>query len=587
MQKYSLLILVSILFLGNNKANAAEFNIEVKTKLFANGRKVKGCNIMIFNNRGQLYKEFKDAKHALAFTLPLDDDFIIFITSNTLETKVINFCTKIEGMSIGDFWGKHKFKTELLSNNENITQKTLHAIERIDWSSNSMSFQHVNVALLHKYRSDFEYLIKKEKYAECTNLIYKNINEFLSGEKSLEEEITPDIIKQKASQNKETLEQLLLKRELIKAELESTLLKVELLEDPTLKKTIEQNVASVSKMIRALDVDIEKAKIDYSQTLKILSKYEDIDQKLYQLRTQFNVQAELNPEKIDDEQSFIDSEHLPRNESISNALNSAEKQLQDSEEKLEDIQNENTKAQIKEESKENSINTNENKKSPPQAAKTEPVTQKDEKSSPSKDDKTDNNALEAQAFNAEGNQKDIIRDLLDNHTPIKTYTIEILEEPITVRKYKTNEGVFEVLTDKTNQIQMLKNNVLVTEDIITQKELDYYKKLEKLNQIEIRYDQLDKIKKTPINGLIYRIQVAAVSKKAPHSFSNLIQFGPLAEDYVGGFYKYMIGSYETIDQLANVKKEVRQIIPGAFSVVYYFGTRISMKHAYNIISQAL
>ncbi len=73
---------------------------------------------------------------------------------------------------------------------------------------------------------------------------------------------------------------------MIKAELESTLLKVDLLEDPILRENIQRNVVAVEKMINALDFDIERAKKDYSQTLKILTKWlEDIDDKLYQLKT--------------------------------------------------------------------------------------------------------------------------------------------------------------------------------------------------------------------------------------------------------------------------------------------------------------
>ena len=83
---------------------ANEFNIELSMKLFANGRKVKGSDILIYNRRGELFKENKDADWKLKFTLPLDDDFIIFIINSSLETKVINFHSQIEGMAISDFW---------------------------------------------------------------------------------------------------------------------------------------------------------------------------------------------------------------------------------------------------------------------------------------------------------------------------------------------------------------------------------------------------------------------------------------------------------------------------------------------------
>ena len=180
-----------------------------------------------------------------------------------------------------------------------------------------------------------------------------------------------------------------------------------------------------------------------------------------------------------------------------------------------------------------------------------------------------------------------IDDLVNNHKPVSAYVIKILGEDITVTKYKTTEGTFEVLSNNSNQIQMLKNNILITEDVITQKELTYYKKLEKLNQIDIRYDKIGDIKKTPIKGLIFRIQIGAVATKAAHSFRNVSQFGPLAEDYNNGMYKYMIGEYETLYKLSITKKEVKEIISGAFSVAYYYGTRVTMKHAYNIITDEL
>ena len=550
---------------------ANEFNIELSMKLFANGRKVKGSDILIYNRRGELFKENKDADWKLKFTLPLDDDFIIFIINSSLETKVINFHSQIEGMAISDFWGKHKFKTELLSNKENQTQKTLHAIERIDWSQNTMSFKHMDVALLHKYRSDFDYFIKNKKYGDCTKLIYKNINEFLNGEKAAEDEITPDVIKQKASQNKETLEQLLLKRELIKAELESTLLKVDLLEDPILRENIQRNVASVEKMINALDFDIERAKKDYSQTLKILTKYEDIDDKLYQLKTQFRVEAELPPQMVDDEDSFVDRKHLPKNNSINNTMNSVDGSSK----------NKSTNSSAKKQTAglTDSIPSakGEDKTPTPKPARKKPTVQIAESVG----------SEIKKSVQLDGPTQATIDDLVNNHKPVSAYVIKILGEDITVTKYKTTEGTFEVLSNNSNQIQMLKNNILITEDVITQKELTYYKKLEKLNQIDIRYDKIGDIKKTPIKGLIFRIQIGAVATKAAHSFRNVSQFGPLAEDYNNGMYKYMIGEYETLYKLSITKKEVKEIISGAFSVAYYYGTRVTMKHAYNIITDEL
>jgi hypothetical protein len=550
---------------------ANEFNIELSMKLFANGLKVKGSDILIYNRRGELFKENKDAGWKLKFTLPLDDDFIIFIINSSLETKVINFHSQIEGMAISDFWGKHKFKTELLSNKENQTQKTLHAIERIDWSQNTMSFKHMDVALLHKYRSDFDYFIKNKKYGDCTKLIYKNINEFLNGEKAAEDEITPDVIKQKASQNKETLEQLLLKRELIKAELESTLLKVDFLEDPILRQDIQRNVAAVEKMINALDFDIERAKKDYSQTLKILTKYEDIDDKLYQLKTQFRLEAELPPQMVDDEDSFVDRKHLLKNKSINNTMNSVDGSSKNK------PANSSAKKQTEELSPTSPSAKGEDKTPTPKPARKKSTVQIAESVG----------SEIKKSVQLDGPTQATIDDLVNNHKPVSSYVIKILGEDITVTKYKTKEGIFEVLSNNSNQIQMLKNNILITEDVITQKELTYYKKLEKLNQIDIRYDKIGDIKKTPIKGLIFRIQIGAVATKAAHSFRNVSQFGPLAEDYNNGMYKYMIGEYETLYKLSTTKKEVKEIISGAFSVAYYYGTRVTMKHAYNIISDEL
>lgn len=555
-------------------AFAAEFNIEVQAKLYAEGKKIKGANVFIYNTRGELYKKITEAPHKITFSIPLDDDFIIYIQAGNYVPKIINFNTKIEGMAVEDFWGKHKFKTELLSKNESSTNITLHAIERIEWSLNALNFVHANIAMLHKYREDFDHCIKKKKYAQCTGLIYKNIDEFLHGEKSQMDDITPEIIKQKASQNKETLEQLILKRELIKAELEGTLLKVELLDDPEIKKNIQQNVDAINNLLSNLDNDILQAKKDYNQTIKVLAKYKDIDQKVYQLKSNFQKEiADLKieipvGEKITSDESDID---IDTNDNDTPGLVEDKK----------NVPSANTSAKENKPTK-----SNKNKKKGKNKKDKEETVKKEREKIVLTTVKSVGHEIKPEV-KAQGEVQNIIKDLEKNHKPVSSRSFKLMGEKITVKKYETTQGTFEVLSDSAKKVQLLKNNVLITEDKVEKEQMDYYKKLARLQEVNIQYDKIKQIKSTPLESLIFRIQVGAVPEKSTRAYKNVAHIGPLAEDYIRGRYRYMVGEYKTVYEMEAALKEVKKIIHDAFPVAYYFSQRITTKQAYNLITEQL
>ena len=176
-----------------------------------------------------------------------------------------------------------------------------------------------------------------------------------------------------------------------------------------------------------------------------------------------------------------------------------------------------------------------------------------------------------------------IQKLKNTYNPVDRYTFMLENSEIIVTKYKTPDGTFEVLSDKDNRIQMLKNNLIVTENIFGPAQLDYYKKLEKLSNYDIKYDQITKVNFTQKEGLIFRVQVAAVSKNNLQIFNPLKIYGDITIDKQNNIYKYMIGSFSQMNQLSQTKRLIKQSIPDAFTVAYYHGQRIHMKHALQIL----
>ena len=188
-----------------------------------------------------------------------------------------------------------------------------------------------------------------------------------------------------------------------------------------------------------------------------------------------------------------------------------------------------------------------------------------------------------QQFHDSNSTKAFIDNLRSEYNPVERYSFMIDKTEIIVTKYRTPDGVFEVLSDQSNRIQMLKNNIIVTENVFGSEQQKYYKKLEKLSNYEFRNDQITQIKYTAKKGLLFRVQVGALSKSDIKIFNPLKIYGDLTIDKQGSIYKYMIGEFTSLNKLTDTKAQIKMSIPDAFSVCYYYGQRIHMKHALQIL----
>lgn len=176
-----------------------------------------------------------------------------------------------------------------------------------------------------------------------------------------------------------------------------------------------------------------------------------------------------------------------------------------------------------------------------------------------------------------------ITKLKSTYNPAERYSFMIDTSEIIVTKYRTADGVFEVLSDKKNRVQMLKNNLIITDNVFGEEQLEFYKGLEKLSNYDFKNDQIAKINYSTRAGLIFKIQVAAISKSDLKIFNPLKIYGGLTIDKQNLIYKYMIGEYNQLFELIETKAIIKQTVPGAFTVVYYHGQRIHMKHALQIL----
>lgn len=176
-----------------------------------------------------------------------------------------------------------------------------------------------------------------------------------------------------------------------------------------------------------------------------------------------------------------------------------------------------------------------------------------------------------------------ITKLKSTYNPAERYSFMIDTSEIIVTKYRTPEGVFEVLSDKKNRVQMLKNNLIITDNVFGEEQLEFYKGLEKLSNYDFKNDQIAKINYSTRAGLIFKIQVAAISKSDLKIFNPLKIYGGLTIDKQNLIYKYMIGEYHQLFELIETKAIIKQTVPDAFTVVYYHGQRIHMKHALQIL----
>lgn len=179
--------------------------------------------------------------------------------------------------------------------------------------------------------------------------------------------------------------------------------------------------------------------------------------------------------------------------------------------------------------------------------------------------------------------KAYIHKLRTNYNPVDVYSFMIDTTEIIVTKYRTPEGVFEVLADRDNRVQMLKNNIIITGNVFGKEQQDYHKKLDKMSSVEVPYNQVSKAKYATEKGLIFRVQVAAVSKKGLQIFNPLKIYGNLIMDKQDKIYKYMIGDFYQLSELKEVKAQIKKTIPDAFTVAYYHGQRITMKRALQLL----
>jgi hypothetical protein len=79
------------------------------------------------------------------------------------------------------------------------------------------------------------------------------------------------------------------------------------------------------------------------------------------------------------------------------------------------------------------------------------------------------------------------------------------------------------------------------------------------------------------------VQVGAYEKAKKEYFNFLNRFGTVGEERNGTLYKYVIGSFETIDDAREFLEQMKvQGIKDPFVCAYYNNMRVSMKEIYKI-----
>jgi len=86
-----------------------------------------------------------------------------------------------------------------------------------------------------------------------------------------------------------------------------------------------------------------------------------------------------------------------------------------------------------------------------------------------------------------------------------------------------------------------------------------------------------------LDNIYFRVQVGAYEKAKKEYFNFLNRFGTVGEERNGTLYKYVIGSFETIDDAREFLEQMKvQGIKDAFVCAYYNNMRVSMKEIYKI-----
>lgn len=663
-------VFISIsLFTDNKPVQAAKYNVEVSGKVRGNGKKQTDVLILIYDKKGELFKEIKSPKGKFYFKLPIDDEYVIFFVKPPFEVKVIDFNTLIEGISLNDVWAFHNLKIDMISKKDTDIKKSLNAIERVDWDMTNVLFEHSFLAMPRKYDSKYKEYIESEQFNKATRIIFRIINEYMNGtsDKMLviqESGITKEQLEKQAEQNKELVGSLKLKRELIKLDLEATNLKLEFIDDLSIRKQIAKNLADIETLLGILDNEILQAQEDYSDDIKLLKKYDNIDDQLYSIKSDLDkaspgidsaqlvknykdkyypkknkanstpnnthIETDNNTNDVlefhynqdesknDDQTSNVNVRksynnhqkendvlefqyneekgdqkteiyNLPPSNIETEEENSAESNLIQSEQLVkeeESILNNLSDEELWKKAEESKRRQEEKIAAQERALELERIKAKEDAERLEAERNSQilkNKTAEEHYANKDDSTTTFINDLLKSKTPIEEYNFTVGKDTIFVKRYKTTKGEFMVLTDSKNKVQLLKNNTLVTEPVFGEKEQQEYKKLDKLSEINIRYDKIGIIKSTSKKGLVFRVQIGSLSKPNTKAFLNLRDLGPLSTELHKNLYKYMVGEYATINELEPIKKRIKLLIPGAFNVAYYYGARIPMRQAYNLI----
>ena len=113
--------------------------------------------------------------------------------------------------------------------------------------------------------------------------------------------------------------------------------------------------------------------------------------------------------------------------------------------------------------------------------------------------------------------------------------------------------------------------------------IDINKFLAKVNKDKAYFKLIEDFPYKRIDNVDFRIQVGAYEDSRKTYFNFLNRFGTVGEEKNGSLYKYVIGSYNTIDDAREYLEQIKmQGIKDAFICAYYNNKRISMKEVYKI-----
>ena len=109
------------------------------------------------------------------------------------------------------------------------------------------------------------------------------------------------------------------------------------------------------------------------------------------------------------------------------------------------------------------------------------------------------------------------------------------------------------------------------------------KTLEKVSVDKAYTKMIEDFPYKKLDNIYFRVQVGAYEKAKKDYFNFLNRFGTVGEERNGTLYKYVIGSFETIDDAREFLEQMKvQGIKDPFVCAYYNNMRVSMKEIYKI-----